>query len=342
MTPGTHASNETRASPRIDQLKGGALWRQLRELGPELGGDWHAVQGGGPQQDPPAEPTAFGEAEIVEGDGSFCIEDVGAPSASRFAYFLDGIEYTRIIGYVGVVPLVHGYVAAVIRQRRDRDFFTWDVIEEEVLAFPHSLLDPARLINLGLPERALIDSAPEDERPHPIRLAEEGRAAVKLRRALIERKLARRWAERSSSGGWLLVDGRLAIEPALLKSGHAIGLVKSHRTQYLAPDAMSAVLAMTGARRSAVFKPLRPDVGSVFSWYLRLRPPVGHDIYWGLARIEARAEPESLELADEVSRWLLDETAPLALPDPRWHVMLYPIRDCEQFLRARMPTLDVS
>ncbi len=98
---------------------------------------------------------------------------------------------------------------------------------------------------------------------------------------------------------------------------------------------------MEGGARSAVFKPLRPDVGSVYSWYLRLRAPVGHDIYWGLARIEARADPESLELADEASRWLLDETTPLALPDPRWHVMLYPIRDCEQFLRARMPTLEV-
>ncbi len=343
MTPRTHARNETRAAPRTDQPTGRvALWRQLLDLGPELGADWHPVHGGGPQPEPPPEPTAFGEAEIVEGDGRFFIEDVGPPASSRFAFFLDGIEYTRIGGYVGIVPLIHGYVAAVIRQRRERDFFTWDVIEEEVLAFPHALLDPVRFLDLGLPERALIDSSTEGELPHPIRLAEEGRAAVKLRRARIERKLARRWAESGPSDGWLLVDGRLAIEPALLKSGRAIGLVKSHRTQFLAPDAMTAVLGMAGAARSAVFKPLRPDVGSVFSWYLRLRPAAGHDIYWGLARIEARAETESLELADEVSRWLLDETAPLALPDPRWHVMLYPIRDCEQYLRARMPTLDVS
>jgi len=51
---------------------------------------------------------------------------------------------------------------------------------------------------------------------------------------------------------------------------------------------------------------------------------------------------ELLAVADELSRWLLAETAPLALPDPRWHVLLYPIRDCEQFLRARMPTLEIS
>jgi hypothetical protein len=99
---------------------------------------------------------------------------------------------------------------------------------------------------------------------------------------------------------------------------------------------------MGSAHRSSVFKPVRPEVGEVYSWYVRLRPAAGHDIYWGLARIEGRADPETLDTADEVSRWLLSEVAPLALPDPRWHVLLYPIRDCEQFLRARMPTLDVG
>jgi hypothetical protein len=99
---------------------------------------------------------------------------------------------------------------------------------------------------------------------------------------------------------------------------------------------------MNGGFRSTVFKPVRPKVGEVYSWYLRLRPPAGHDIYWGLARIEGRAAPETLEAADDVSRWLLHETVPLALPDPRWHVMPYPIRDCEQYLRSRMPTLDVG
>jgi len=31
---------------------------------------------------------------------------------------------------------------------------------------------------------------------------------------------------------------------------------------------------------------------------------------------------------------VLGEVAPLALPDPRWDKLVYPIRDCEQFLRA--------
>ena len=343
MTSSNDQRGETRSTAGTDQLAHPTLyWRRLIELGPELGGDWHPVHGGGPQLELPTEPTAQGEAEIVEADGTFEIHDVGSSTSSRFEFFLDGIEYTRICGYIGVVPIVHGYVAAVVRQRRDREFTTWDVREEEVLAFPHALVPPGRFRDLGFPAEILLDSASEADQLHPIGLAESGRAAVKFRRAAIERGLAREWARQRPGAGWLFVDGRLAIDPDLLKSGRAIGLVKSHRTQFLSPRDMTRVLQMAGQHRSSIFKPVRPEIGEVYSWYLRLRPTSGRDIYWALARIEARRDPETIELADEISRWLLAETSPLALPDPRWHVLMYPIRDCETFLRSRKPTLEVS
>ncbi|MGD2215592.1 MAG: hypothetical protein PVJ64_02500 [Gemmatimonadales bacterium] len=334
---------ESRGLERPDQPSGGTpLWRRLLDLDDGLGSGWQPIRGGGPQLEPPPEPTAFGEAEIVEGDGSFATYSVGSPLESRFEFFLDGIEHTRICGYFGIVPIVHGYVAAVIRGRSERAFTTWAAVEEEILAFPHALLPPHRFLELGLPEAALLDSQADAADRHPIRLAELGRSAVKLHRSSVERRLARRWAAESPGAGWLLVDGPLAIDPGLLKSGRAAGLVKSHRTQFLPPSEMEAVLRMGAGQRSSVFKPVRPEVGEVYSWYFRLRPPGGHDIYWALARIEGRADPETIEGADELSRWLLAETAPLALPDPRWHVLLYPIRDCEQYLRARMPTLEIS
>ena len=40
------------------------------------------------------------------------------------------------------------------------------------------------------------------------------------------------------------------------------------------------------------------------------------------------------ERADEISRWVLAETSPLALPDGRWDKMSYGIREAEEFLRA--------
>jgi hypothetical protein len=61
---------------------------------------------------------------------------------------------------------------------------------------------------------------------------------------------------------------------------------------------------------------------------------------WGLVRLEA-ALPDAAEAPaaaaarfDAASRAVLAEAAPLALPDGRWDKMVYPIRDCEQFLKA--------
>ena len=100
------------------------------------------------------------------------------------------------------------------------------------------------------------------------------------------------------------------------------------------------MLGLARGERSTVF---RVSVGRrqpVASWYLRLRDPAGRDPMWGLVRLEA-ALPDAAEApaaltrrADAISRAVLGEVAPLALPDPRWDKLVYPIRDCEQFLRA--------
>lgn len=318
------------------------LWRRLAQVADRLGGDWRPVGGAGVEIEPPTEPAASGAAERVEDPDRFRLHDVGEGSTSRFRYFLDGIEMSRVCGYLGVAPLVHGYVAAVIRRREERAFTTWAAEELEVLAFPYDRVPRERLLDLGFPEEALLDSGGEDVPFHPLRLAERGRAAVKRARERLEARLARSWVRARIDDGWLLVDGGLAVDRSLAGSGRAIGLVKSHRTQFLEPEAMGQVLAASAGQRSSVFRPLRPEIGEVYSWYLRLRPPTGHDIYWALARVEGAADDRTTGMADEVSCWLLHETAPIALPDPRWHVLLYPIRDCEAYLRARMPTLSVG
>jgi hypothetical protein len=38
--------------------------------------------------------------------------------------------------------------------------------------------------------------------------------------------------------------------------------------------------------------------------------------------------------ANLISRWILAESTPLAMPDGRWDKLVYGIRDCEEFLRA--------
>jgi hypothetical protein len=88
-----------------------------------------------------------------------------------------------------------------------------------------------------------------------------------------------------------------------------------------------------------VFRVTSPKRIPVASWYLRLRDSAGHDPMWGLVRVEI-AHPARIDehdvgaRADLVSRWILAEASPLAMPDARWDKMVYGIRDCEEFLRA--------
>jgi hypothetical protein len=100
------------------------------------------------------------------------------------------------------------------------------------------------------------------------------------------------------------------------------------------------VLALAQGERSTAFRVSVGRRAPVASWYLRLRDPRGRDPMWGLVRLEARL-PDPAESPDDLarrydaaSRAVLAEAAPLALPDGRWDKMVYPIRDCEQFLKA--------
>jgi hypothetical protein len=100
------------------------------------------------------------------------------------------------------------------------------------------------------------------------------------------------------------------------------------------------VLALGTGERSTAFRVSVGRRAPVASWYLRLRDPAGRDPMWGLVRLEG-ALPDASESPDATtrrfdaaSRAVLAEAAPLALPDGRWDKMVYPIRDCEQFLKA--------
>jgi len=93
-------------------------------------------------------------------------------------------------------------------------------------------------------------------------------------------------------------------------------------------------MGLKRGERSSIFRVSPRSRNSVLSWYLRLRDAGGRDSLWGLVRIESAECDRASERADEVSRWVMAETTPLALPDGRWDKMSYGIRDCEVFLRA--------
>lgn len=296
---------------------------------------------------PPLERLG-GDAEVPHLQDAQGIEDAtfgahpvpGAPVAG-FAAFLDGVQESRVLAWSGPAPIVYGTVAAAVRRRSGRRLATWDspVVERRVYA-PFAYL-PKRELEAAFGNDALVDTAHPDRAgalppPHPTLLLERAKTAVSRDREAAERRLAERWC--AAVEGPLCVDGGISASDTLARDANAVGVVKSHRTLYASGPDLDVVLALARGERSSAFRLAPRERSAVHSWYLRLRDPAGEGALFGLVRVEVAALESGAAAiaarADEVSRWVLAESAPLALPDPRWHVMSYGIRDCEEFLRA--------
>jgi hypothetical protein len=279
----------------------------------------------------------MGECALVEGSRLAAIP-VSAPHTVGFEAFLDGVQRSHVVDYAGPVPIVAGRSAAVIRVRVNRRMTTWENghVSESRLYAPIALLAPDAFGALqvkGIELRNTLDARKETS-GHPIELLRFAVDAVKHDRERLERDLAEAWA--GANGAPLFVDGGLPTGPLSSESAACVGVIKSHHTIYAPDDSMPVILGLGEDERSSVFVIQRAWGPPVLSWYLRLREPPSHDPFMGLVRVEVArtTNGELSERADEVSRWILAERAPLAMPDARWDRMVYGIRDCEEYLRA--------
>lgn len=288
-----------------------------------------------------ADPPRISAAQPIEGPDVRARRVPGAVEPG-FDAFLDGTQASRILDFVNGVAIVHGTVAAVIRERRNRRMATWmHAVEQRVYAPRHALPDVywASLESLGLP---LVDTS--DEPPagggspaHPFTLRDGAIHRVGRDRERLEARLAERWC--GVEKGMLFIDGGIGGSERVASAACTAGVVKSHRTLYVEGDALVRVLSLAAGERSTVFRVASAKRTPVASWYLRLRDPAGHDPMWGLVRVETADMPVAdgrtlAARADQLSGWILAEAAPLAMPDGRWDKMVYGVRDCEEFLRA--------
>lgn len=315
-----------------------ALQRQLRALAPDI-----ALITEGEQSleraMPDARPPRLVGAEVIEGGPMRARRVFGDPIVA-FAGFLDGTQTSHTVAYVDGVPIVHGTVAAAIRERRNRRLTTWHrpVVRRRLYGAFRALTAPHRDALEELTVELVDTTATSGETStHPFTLRDEAVHRVQEDREAAERELAERWCNFESEP--LFIDGGISGSEKLAVAGCTVGVVKSHRTLYAEGDALQTVFALRRSERSSVFRVTSPKRIPVASWYLRMRDPVGHDPMWALVRVEV-ALPSRVDVgavgerADLVSRWILAEVAPLALPDSRWDKMVYGIRDCEEFLRA--------
>lgn len=276
-------------------------------------------------------------AECVE-DGTLRAHRVVGEPEVRFAGFLDGIQRARIECHRNGVPIVLGTVAAAIRVRVDRRFVTWrhrTPVVSRRLYMPSAFLQcegRTEVDGFEIVDTSYADGTGKLVSRHPGALRAVAFERVGRDRDDAERKLAELWC--SGETDPLFIDGGIGGSARAASAPCAVGVVKTHQTLFADGDGLEVVMSLRRGERSSVFA--RPAQGrnSVISWYLRLRDPRGHDAMFGLVRIEASAGGDVSARANEISRWVLAEAAPLSLPDSRWDRMAYGIRDCEQFLRA--------
>jgi hypothetical protein len=258
----------------------------------------------------------------------------GAPTAT-FEAFLDGIQESRVVRVVRGVPIVWARIAAAIRRRANRHLGTWErpIVECRLYA-PLSVLDDAT--REALADTPMVDTTKSGDdmllSRHPAHVIEVALHAVQRDRERAESTLAERWCQ--SVGEPLLVDGSISGSEIVARHGCVVGVVKSHRQLYASSAVMEILLSLALGERTPVVRISPRSRSPVHSWYLRLRDGVAHDALWGIVRVEVAESEDPTARADEVSRWVLAERTPLALPDARWDRMAYPVRECEEYLRA--------
>jgi hypothetical protein len=304
-------------------------------------------------QMPPGRPHHLeeppGPRELGDHDGT-----------SRLCYFLDGVQSSREIGRIGMVPIVVATVAAAIINRCDRRFTRMPLesppVVVQAVILPRSAGDEKveafwdLLVAAGFSELApdevpssphlVLDSA-EYAAAEPsdyVGMRESARVRVRALRERLEGGMLRHWEGDDrvlNSDDWIAVDGQL--KDIRESNRRAIGLIKSvARPEFVGKD-VGMLLDLEPGMRTTSFVPdwqLRRDQSERrTSWYLRMWPPQrGADALGSLMRIEAPRDTGP-EMVNEISRWVLAERAPLAKPDPRWPAMIYPIHYVEKILK---------
>jgi hypothetical protein len=285
----------------------------------------------------PASPQ-IASAEIVEPSGKIDGVPVGEPTPSRFSYFIDGIERRRVVMYYAGVPVLYGFAASACRHR-DRRERRMQTHGEPVIR--EALFCPKRLVGFCSEGIDVIDVEENGTvfEDHPVVLLEAAKHKVSDVRARLEAQVISSWlADFEGTDEWLLVDGSLSGDYHLYNAPNMVGVVKSHQTQYFPIEEQRKILELRVGERSGLFVPKGRKRHEVYSWYLRLWPHHRQDAYFGLVRVEAPKCERTLAMVDQICQWLLAERTPLSLPDSRWDRMLYPIRDCEQFLASLAPS----
>jgi hypothetical protein len=333
MAAPTYAAQDAPASTR-------ALVRVARDIAGvsnTSGGDGEPLEGrlfdaGAPARVAPAAVCESGPL----------VRAVPGNAVAGVAAFLDGVQESRAAAWPSGVPIVIASLGAVVLKRVNGSLVLSDrgVRTRRVFLAPRDRLDDAIWQRLAA-NAEIEDTGADANEHHPEALLLRAVHTAETLRAEMERDLAQSWI--GAHDEVLYADGGIGGLGGAARSPYVVGVVKSHRTIHVEVDSIPVLFALREGERTSVrlLDPASSRRPAVWTWYLRLRTPLPSDPFHGLVRIEVAPEAaEPTDRADDVSRWVLAERSPIALPDGRWDVMAYGIARCEAYLKHGVPLRD--
>ena len=273
---------------------------------------------------------------------------VSSDLSSELRFFEDGIQRTLYVGHLVAngyhIPVHYCTVAAAILERTDRHFHLADnlfVKRELLLVSRANVPDQSSLDALGDFGIEVIDTEVAGRNFNE--LCRKAQNKSKSERLAVESKLVERWAEHYNGNSFLLVDGTVMNLRSDRAVSRCVGVSKQVLERHFALQNHKRVYNLKFGERSWVFRfnseDDDPRLGARdrLSWYLRIRDTTGRHPEFGLLRCEVSTAhvKRATKIADRLSASLMAERYPIAFPDARWDRLLYPIRQCEQYLRSR-------
>lgn len=276
---------------------------------------------------------------------------------SGFGFFLDGIERKRTLKMVGHLPIIYGYVAAVILQRTNKKLHSCGLekpIENIYMPVAENGDEPDfyfKKNELDLFNLKAVNIGKKADNAYPLYPQEFEKLShneIQEQRRKAETQISENWLKNFKTDEWLCVDGGLnRSTKSSLDSQRIAGIIKSHNTVYFPPEEQFKIYSMIAGERSSIFIPVARNKKekNVYSWYLRIhnRKSAG-DPNFGIVRVEIPqnkdlTENELIQTVNEISSWILLEKKPVAFPASRWDRMIYPIKYCEDYLKSKAPSL---
>ena len=222
-----------------------------------------------------SDPPSVAPGVPLEVPGARQIEVSTDPLVSAF---LDGVQRSRVVGYLAGSPLIYASVAAAVRERVARRLETWrePSVRRALFASRGKLGETAwnQLVDSGVTVVDITADVADEAIPvHPFALRARALDLVALEREGLERRLAAEWCR--SESRWLWIDGGISGNLAVDERATAFGVVKSHTTLYGSAEQVESVLSLKAEERSPAFLVGHRPRRAVASWYLRLRATAG-------------------------------------------------------------------